>query len=201
MSLIVLDALNLSYLLVKSTAQGLFYGGSWIYGRMQAPAALEAPPAAGEAEAEPQLSGAERRLLRAFQGLPSWLREQRLAEALYASNTEVLVNFSFGDRGPLVLLRFVDLRTGHALALVSCRLDPERNVEQLRQALRLFERRVQPDLYACDWFALRVERRDGETTYMRKEFILNSDSLSALQPDTEEQAGDTPQTIDVHVDF
>ena len=69
MSLIVLDALNLSYLLVKSTAQGLFYGGSWVYGRLQAPAALEAPPAAREAEVEPQLSGAERRLLRAYRRL------------------------------------------------------------------------------------------------------------------------------------
>jgi hypothetical protein len=201
MSLIIIDALNLSYYLVKTTVTGAISGGTWIYEKITDSTipstdtpnnylAITNGPTNNSSQPIIELSDAERRLLNAFLELPSWKKEQYMCEAMVQNNNQILSQFSFGERGPLVTIRFLDLRTNLTLAYICMRLDPELTIEKLRNELKKQAPSVKPNIHEKDWFILKAEQPSSIPLYnqqltnqqfFHKVHIKTTDSVSILQ--------------------
>jgi len=168
MTLILNDALNLSYYLVKTTVTGAITGGSWLYEKLTdttVPTIDNNPndyPAITMNNNSPQLtielSNAEHRLLKSFLELPNWKKEQYMCSAMLQYNNEILQHFSFGERSPLTTIRFSDLRTNLPLAYIYVRLDQELTIGNLCDQLRKQASNIKPNIYDRDWFILKPEQ-------------------------------------------
>lgn len=169
MTLILNDALNLSYYLVKTSVTGAIIGGSWLYEKLTDTTAPttdnnpnDYPVIATNSNNSPQLtmelSNAEHRLLKSFLELPDWKKEQYMCSAMLHYNNEILQHFSFGERSPLTTIRFSDLRTNLPLAFIYIRLDPELTIENLCDQLRKQASHIKPNIYDKDWYILKPEQ-------------------------------------------
>ncbi len=126
--------------------------------------------------------------MQAFQNIPLWTRERILIQGLYNVNTENLTNFCFGNKGSTIFLEFLEMRTLSPLALVSIHLDLDCTIEQLRNALKEYQYRVNPDLFACAW-------------YLNRRLLANSDQLTEFQESLEEDSRYSLPVVKIIIDF
>lgn len=180
------DAANLSYLVLRTGVKGAFYGGSYIYDLINEKPKLPALPEPPQSTSS--TSALESKLMQAFQNVPLWTREKILIQGLYNVNTENLTNFCFGNKGSTIFLKFLEMRTLSSLALVSIRLDLECTIEQLRNALKEYQSRVNPDLFACAW-------------YLNRRLLANSDQLTEFQESLEEDSRYSLPVVKITIDF
>ena len=198
MTLILNDALNLSYYLVKTTVTGAIIGSSWLYEKLTdttVPTIDNNPndyPAITMNNNFPQLtielSNAEHRLLKSFLELPNWKKEQYMCSAMLQYNNEILQHFSFGERSPLTTIRFSDLRTNLPLAYIYVRLDQELTIGNLCDQLRKQASNIKPNIYDRDWFILKPEQIPLMPSYnpqlseqvFHKIHIKSTDSVSII---------------------
>lgn len=196
MTLIVNDALNLTYYLAKTTLYGIYQGGKWmLYPESQQQKQLLQLPESPVKPAEPT----EAKLLALFSNLPENRRLKCLCQEIVESNNELLQNFDLGTTGRQVAIEFYDIRTLHCLARLELKLDDNITIERLRKSLALHSTQLQPDLAVCDWYTTKLEFNGSSRNYSRVH-ISNSDFLVNYF-ETDWDASYAKEVLKIHLEF
>lgn len=172
MTLILNDALNLSYWLTKTTMFGLFKGSRWLMSSTPAKETKLDP-----IESKP--SGAiESRLSTLFSKLPEEDRIYSLSVAIADHNNSLFKDFDLNQEGECVGIEFLDSKTRYSLGSIQFKLNFENNftIEQLRRELPA---KLEPNLAVCDWYITKLEYNEQGGMSFGKIRIANSDSLSS----------------------